>query len=516
MNKRKKLLFSKNEKTDKYTETGNLRGAEVSPKNKETESSQNNNKNNKEDLEKGNQKKGSKNQMEKTSNFYLKKNIEPNNDLTELIKENNNLNKQLKDLEKEMEQLRKEFTEIINNKDKEYNQINSEIKKLSDEFNKKVEILKNHEKNLKIENKNNSNKKSEEEMKKEINIIEAQIKIYEDKEKIYKKEYELLKEAEKEENKENDLLKKLNDLNMNVASLEKKVDNMRITSEMHQNCQINNEKLLEEYNKLNKSYQYALKRANNYDLSEISDSNVESKDRKNKEEDENEDGEDNIEKAISDQNNFLPKIKNLNLSVTPIVKLDIKIIKKNKIGLNKNESNANYINVYKKISNEFNDNKGYLKEGNKNIRINNVKTKIKTEENYLFKKQESNILHKVLPENLMNSYKDKFNDILKQRKDMKKKFINDSNQIKKDNLKNNFEKEFNNLKVKEMNQKHIKLNKEYRRLIQNMNKMKKKIKEIENQIQKQEVKIKMKEKEKKRIENYFKDGMIIKDGKKNL
>ena len=47
---------------------------------------------------------------------------------------------------------------------------------------------------------------------------------------------------------------------------------------------------------------------------------------------------------------------------------------------------------------------------------------------------------------------------------MKKKFINESSQLKKENLKNNCDKDFNNLKIKEMNQKNIKLNMEYRQL----------------------------------------------------
>lgn len=508
MNKRKNLLFSKREKIDKSTsmgeETENEQGMLGIPKDRKKEA---NIINKAKDKEK---------KIERASNEFVK-NATPN--LANLINENDNLKQQLESLEKEIEKERKECIEDIKKKDKEYNQKNSEIKMLSNEFMEKLEILKNYEKNLEIKTKNNSiNKmKSDEKTEKEIKLIEEQIKIYEVRVNIYKKNYNLsLKNAEIEKKKEDNLEKRLKKLNKQISSLEEEVHSMRKILRDHQKCPYSKEKLLEKFRSTNKAFQYEIRLAKQLALLEISEENKEDINKENKEENDKE--KDDEEKAFNDIKNVLPKIQNLKFQSSPEVKLESKIIKINKIGMRNSQSNTNTIDLYNKINSDFNDNERYIKEANKSIHINNIKTNIRTEGNYLFNEYEKNILQRLLPKNLINSYKDKFNNILKEKNDIKQKFNNESYDLINNNLKINNERDFNNLRIKEINQQYSILNSKYLKIKQKVNNLKANIKEIKNKIIKEEEKLKLREKDRKRIDIYLKglkEKQINKNNKNN-
>ncbi len=553
MSEKRTLLFSKREKADKSTsmgqETENNQAILGAPQNNQKETTSKKKKKNKSDSQ-NQEKTDNDNQIERTSNAYLKNTS--NNKLANLKNENLKLNQQFETLSTEMEKEREKFINEIKEKDEQYAKINSQMKKLSIKFKKNLEVLKEYEKNLKIKSKENpkSKGKSEEEIKNEINIIEKQIKTYGERAIAYKQEYEEKeKKCKEEEEKEEDLKKKLDNLNNKINPLEEKVNELKKILLVHQDCNANNEKLIELYNSLNRSYQYELKRAKNLALTEIKEgfdydsekekeekegdkkdnqkekkikhqrknlknyskiSNAKGNEDKNKNSDDNkqkeEEEKDTQENANNDMKIVLPKIQDLKFSVSsPMGKLDIKILKKNKIGINNNsQRNMNAINLYQKLSNEYKDNERYINDANKNIRIVKMKKNhLKTEENHLFNDNEAKMMEKVLSPDIFKSCQEKFNNALKDKKDIQKKF-DESREIKNGNLKIINDKDFTKLKLKEMEIKKTLLEKRYRTLVAKVNDTKKNIKNLENLIKKEDEKIKKRENERKRIEIYFK------------
>ena len=507
-----KKLFAKRDMADKSTSMGeeneNAKGIFGIKKNNKKELNKKNKKNNSEEIKEkpsnDNEKK-----IERISNTYIQ-NTQTEISLEGMKKETNDLENKIKELKESLEKERKEFIEDIKFHDNEFDKKNLEAKKLSNNFNKKIEILKDYEKKLQIKTKikDKTKSKSEDEIKKEIKIIEAQIKIYENRANIYKENYNTsLKKSEIKENEENDLEGKLKDLNDQIKNLKIIVKDLRETKREHSSCSENIQKMIEDYKVINKIFQSEIKRAKQLALNEISEKD-ENNDEKEKEE------KDSEEKAIKDEKNILPKIQNLNFASDAEASLEAKIIRKNKIGLKKNNQN-NAINLYNKLSKNYNDNERYIKEANKNIRINNSKTNIKTEQNCLFKDYESNFLQKILPKKLIVSYQDKYFSIIQERNNARQKFISDSSDIKYENLLKNNQNDFNNLKLKEINQQNAILNKKFHKLKEKVSEIKGNIKEVEKKIKKEDEKIKMKEKEKKRIEIYLKGFTEIRNKKQN-
>ena len=292
------------------------------------------------------------------------------------------------------------------------------MKKLTNNYNQKIEILKNYEKNLEFKGKIRARNKikSEEEIKKELKFLENEIKKYEDRVNLSEKNYQLsVKKAQKEENKESKYQENLNDLKQQISDLEDDNKNLRKILQTHENCKKESEKLLEKFCEVNNAYKCQIKIAKQLALAEMKDKLIDERDKNIIEKDKDKEGDD-IDQIKKDEMNILPKIKTLNFPNTPLTKLEAKIIKKNKVGIQNNFSNLNALNLYNKLCLENSVNDRYIKEANKNIHINNIKTNITTEENYLFKDYENNILKKAIPVNLLNSYRNKFNRILKEKK----------------------------------------------------------------------------------------------------
>ena len=503
MSTKKQLLFSKNkkkEKTDKSTSMGeveNAKGMLGVPQNnnkQELNSEQKNTNEKSQQTEKEN--KDNEKKIERTSDTYLK-----NTTTKDLKKQNDELIKTLESLKKKIEKERKDFIEEINLHDKKYKQKNAEIKKLSNEYNKKIETLKNYEKSLVLKKKvkTKTNIKTEEEIKKEILLIETQIEIYQVRANMSKKDFsDYMERYEFEENKEKILKEKLDELNKEISSLEETVNELKKIALEHDKCQDKNEKMIKKIKMLREDYKIELEISKQFALAKLKEQNEIDDEDYNEKEDE----KDNINKAIEEQSNILPKIQNIQFNPDSSSLLEMKIIKKNKIGIKNSNSNAIYL--FKNLSKEFNDSKRFQKEANKNIRINQSNINIKTEQNCLFKDYENNMLQKLLPIKLINSYQGKYNDIILQKKDIEKKYLNESNNIKYENLITNYKKDFNDLKLKELNQKQAILNLKYQKLKEKTNIVKKNIKEIEKQIKKEEDKIKLREKDRERIEIYFK------------
>ena len=399
MSEKRNLLFSKREKADKSTSMGdeqeNMRGLLGINKNNQQEQKSENKEANKEEekkdnenkkKDKGKKKKDNENKIEKTGSELIKKTTSSKRDLPAIINENDQLTQQIETLKKDIEKEREEFLEEIKENKKENRIKNAELKKLTNNYNQKIEILKNYEKNLEFKGKIRSRNhvKSEEEIKKELKLLEHQIKIYEDRANLNEKNYQLsLKKAQKEENKESEYQEKLNDLNQQISELEDKNKNLRKILQTHENCKKENEQLLEKYNAINNAYKCQIKIAKQLALAEMKDKLIDERDKNIIEKDKENEGDDE-EQIKKDEMNILPKIKTLNFPNTPLNKLESKIIKKNRVGIKNSFSNINAVNLYNKLCMENSDNDRYIKEANKNIHINNIKTNITTEENYLF------------------------------------------------------------------------------------------------------------------------------------
>ena len=344
--RRKQLLFSKRDKSEKAIGTGDPdenpeRLLDVPINNNEI--SQNNSKN------KNQSKTGKNNEIENVSNEAFD---------SESVKKKNkkNLQEELEKLKQELIKERNDSISIVNDLNAEDEEKNIELKKLTTDFNKMIQQLKDYEKSIVIKPKINpkSKTKSDTEIKREIKIAEAQIKIYGDKTSQYKDDYAFAQQKAKiEENKENNLNKKLSDLNSKIKELNDEIEYLRITANIHLGCRNENRKLIEKLANLNTAYRYELKKTNKYnnkkgeDVNEIHEENEQM---------------DNKAKAEEDEKNILPKIKVLKFKVESLQKLEKKIIKKNRIGLNKSSDNGNAIKCYKRLNTEYSDNNRYIKE----------------------------------------------------------------------------------------------------------------------------------------------------------
>lgn len=519
MTTKNQLLFSKKQKVDKSTSMGdseNAKGMFGVPQNnkqelnsqkkdipeegKQTEKQQ-------QDKSKDNEKK-----IERASNEYLK-NTTTKESVEEIEKKNTDYEKEIKELENKIIKERNDFIKDIKDKKKEFNDKKVEIKNLSNEFNQKIAKLKDYEQKLVIKTKFNvkTKTKTEEDIKNEIRILDAQIKNYKEREMTEKDYLKLKEKTDSELNKEKDLQTKLDKLNSKISKLNEKLNGLRKIAKEHTSCEEENQKKLEELRNVNKAYQYEMKIAKNLTLLEIAKTKTDNDFDEDEVKDKEGNEPDNKEKAQEEQNNILPKIHTLKFPTKGLPVIEAKINKKNKLGTKNDNSKGNAINLYQKLSNEFIDNERYKKEANKYIRINQSNANVKTEAN-LFKDYENDMLQKIIPPKMINSYKDKYNDILKQKKEIEKKHLNESHNIKNGNIVTNNNKDFNDLKIKELNQKQAILNLKYQKLKARSANMMKNIKDVEKQIKKEEDKLKMREKDRARILIYFNK---MKEGIKN-
>ena len=512
--KHKKLLFSKNEKVDKSTSMGlenEKAGDKLGvPKSNEKESNQEKEKMTKKNESKQNQNKDNEKKKEKPSNIKAD-NVGSNISLKDLENKTKNLIKDLEEKKKKLKVQEEEYFNNVNLLNEQLKEKNAQIKKLSNDFNKMIERLKDHEKKLVIKDKIKKEKgKTDEEIEKEKKLIIEQIKIYKNRATESKKKYDLyLKTFAKKENKENDMQTTLTSLNDEISSLNENIHELKLIEREHQHCEMNNKKLMEQFI----LYQSKIKKAEKSSKSNIPDLI----DERNNKDDDDGNGNDNIEKAIEEEKNFLPKIKNLQLSVDTGSSLEAKIIKRNKIGKTKSGSNAiNAINLYNKIDKECKDNERYKKEKEKENKKKKPIIKNKSNiqfKSYLFTDYDNEVLQRILPKEMLNSYKDKFNNILKKKQEIKKIIATESSEIKNENFSLINKKDFNELKLKELKIKYLTLNNTFFKLKEKINNTKKSIKDIENEIQREDKKLKMKENEAKRILIYFKGRQKMSENK---
>ena len=531
MNK-KKLLFSKVEKSDKSTSMGeqneNIREKLGIPKteNKEinTQKSNGGTENGLNKEEKTNEKK-----IQKATDGSIKGTPAKNN-LKELEEETIKLKN---DLKKAEEEYNTEHENLMKEKDKIYKtlkQINVEMRVLSNDFKKKIEKLKELEKNIVIPDKKKfkNNGKTEEQFEKDIKMLNEEIKIIKKNNQFYVDNCnENIKNFEKKEiknNKNKEEFKKISD------QLSKLYAMKRIENE-HKQCEENLRLLREEYNEFNEKYQKQLKIKEAYENAEKKNDMDIPDERTNKDEQEQ---EDNKGRAIEDEKKFLPKIQNLKFntdSANRLEALDAKIARLNRIG----KKNINSINLFNKVNKEILDNERYKielekekakekiigkskekeeaetdrereREDNKKkfLNKNRNKSNVALKKNYLFTEHEQNVLQKLLPKEMLNSYRNKYNNILEKQKEIQKIMKTESADIEnaKYTLINN--KDFKDMKIIELKRKNTVLRNQYNKIRDKVRKIKKQIQQIENYIQKEEKKIRSKNQEAMRIRIYCK------------
>ena len=489
--RRKQLLFSKREKAEKSTTMGedndNPSGNLGVPNNNSQNQDDNNDKISKDQQNLQNEEDPKK--IENVSNEVF-------NNENENKKPKKNLNEELEKLKQELAMERDQSITKISELNEEDIQKNNELKMLTTKFNSLIQILKSYDQNLIIRTRSLSKyKETEEQIKKQIKVTEAQIKSYEERASFIENDYNSFKKkVESDKRKENELNIVLNGLNSEISEKNGEIKFLKITSNAHLYCASENKKLLDRFAALNTAYKYELKRAKQLALIEI-----DTKDENDQMIKEEYDQIDDKVKAEEDEKNILPKIKVLRFRGEKVQKLEMKIIKRNKIGINKSSEVGNGIKYYKKLNSELNDNERYEKQKYNSLIRKNKNNDIQIEENYLFNKNEEKIMEKVLPEEMFNTYKNKFNDMLLQTKEVQDKLKTDSNSIKKENESITNKCEYNKMELKNKKIENLKLVMKSQKLRDKINHLKQNIKALKEKMNKEDKKLK----EENRINNYY-------------
>ena len=478
--RRKQLLFSKRDKAEKSTtmgEDGENQGGNLGIPNNNSQQDSNADK-----TPKGQNKNynNGETQIENISNEVL---YDPKQK-----KQKKSLDEELIELQKQLEEERVNSINEANRLNEEDNKKNTELKKLTTIYNNLIQTLKTYDQSLVIRTRKISKykQKSEEEIKKDIKITETQIKNYEKRANYNKENYQLFKQqVEKEKNKENDLKSVLNNLKEDISSSNEEIKYLKLTSNNHLFCNNENRKLKERLANLNTAYQYEIKRAKQLELMDI-----ETKGEDDQEIKEEYDKIDDKAKAEEDEKNLLPRINVLKFRGENMQKLEMKILKINKIGVNKSEIIGNAINCYKKLNTEYNDNERYKEKEKKNRNVRKIKyNETKIPENYLFTEKEEKIMEKVLPENMYNSCKIKFNDILQQKKELEEQLKTESNNIKIENDDMANKCDFNKMELKTQKLDGLKLVLKSQKLREKINLIKQDIKAMKEKIDKEQKKL---------------------------
>ena len=478
--RRKQLLFSKRDKAEKSTtmgEDGENQGGNLGIPNNNSQQDSNADK-----TPKGKNKNNNngETQIENISNEVLYEKKQK--------KQKKSLDEELIELQKQLEEERVNSINEANRLNEEDNKKNTELKKLTTIYNNLIQTLKTYDQSLVIRTRKISKykQKSEEEIKKDIKITETQIKNYEKRANYNKENYQLFKQqVEKEKNKENDLKSVLNNLKEDISSSNEEIKYLKLTSNNHLFCNNENRKLKERLANLNTAYQYEIKRAKQLELMDI-----ETKGEDDQEIKEEYDKIDDKAKAEEDEKNLLPRINVLKFRGENMQKLEMKILKINKIGVNKSEIIGNAIKCYKKLNTEYNDNERYKEKEKKNRNVRKIKyNETKIPENYLFTEKEEKIMEKVLPENMYNSCKIKFNDILQQKKELEEQLKTESNNIKIENDDMANKCDFNKMELKTQKLDSLKLVLKSQKLREKINLIKQDIKAMKEKIDKEQKKL---------------------------
>ena len=145
------------------------------------------------------------------------------------------------------------------------------------------------------------------------------------------------------------------------------------------------------------------------------------------------------------------------------------------------------------MDNEINENERYIAQKAKAKKQSEVRknkySEINIVDNYLFNEKEEKVMEKVLPQDMYNSCKIKFNDILQQKKDLQEKLKTDSNYIKNETelIVNKCEK--NNMELKTKKIDYLKLILKSQKLRDKINNLKQNIRDLKKKIDKETEKL---------------------------
>ena len=373
-----------------------------------------------------------------TSQMYEKKKVKKENILEDLLKKNTELNDQLTLNYSQIQKEKEETLESLKQINEEINIKNEELRKLKIKNKYLTNILRSiqNEVDKKIKKINFNNLKDsdfedkEEKIKEEINVQKKEI------ENTINLIIPLQKEREKYEKILNDILEdninnKYNTLNNEINELENNVNTMREETNNHKNCFIRMKNLKDQSNLLKNELDFEKKKLQLNESIEIKKQNY------SYQEDES---IDYSKISLFKNKSFNNRINNSYI----YQKKKLKLSNEGKERREKEKIKNNLFPIWKQFNKKNNNYINYIKYIPKRNNYNN---------NFLFSNDEKKILFKIIPEEFIDNYEQKF-ETIENKKDEIIEEYKDSIEIKKQ-LKNNI-----NLKINESEKKMDNLKKE--------------------------------------------------------
>ena len=372
------------------------------------------------------------------------------------------------EIEKEINISIKENTELntnLNNKGLEIADLSSQNKNLNEELHKLKSMLDNKIQNgKKFSSKMEKLKNEEAKLNKDIVVKDKEIDLTKRAQIIKMKDLNLIKNIVKnnDEEKENILLTKLQNLEKDKKKLEDENSNLKKIIKEHNMCTKSKSDLLSKLNIMKNSFQFEIKNLN------MIKSNIEEKKEKNK--NENKD-----------------KINPSNRNISYSNKLRLKVIKKMK---EKNSQIATLPNSSKKhIENVFiNIQRNYYKNSGETKNINN--NNYKMNKNSLFNCHEESEIPNIIGDDYCNEFKQRFECLENQRYQKAKELQNNQNRHQKFvNLKKS-DLTFNKLRKKECDLRSIDIKNQLQKKREKIKELKTEIKTVKKEINQLDKKLK--------------------------
>ena len=412
------------------------------------------------------------------------------------INEVSELNQKLSDARKDISMLNKNNSEFINKLKIIRNIVDNKLK-IAKIFQIKQEEITNMEK----------------EMKKDISIKEKEILIESKKSKTLKKEvakYQKLLSIN-DKNKESILSLELNQLNKIIHSMQFEIRNLKKIPLEHKLCNIIKLNMITQKNILDNNYQFQLKKlnmsssntANTTPINQTPNlTSVNSKIYIRNSNKINNRPNDFFNEYMKFQKNKETKKNSLSVhqscSLGRNYNISLNKKSKNKFGLDK----VAFHRIGKKI-NLMNENQEKSKYQVENI-INQSMDYKSNKPTYLFSKNEKELLNKIIPENYLDAYTNRYNTLESQKNEIKEKF-KENNDIKKEIIGRKEMIDFFTLENKENSIINMNLKSKVNKYKKNLMILNIKIKEMNNQLKNQNKKLAAKNRENKQLKQIIQE-----------
>ena len=361
---------------------------------------------------------------------------------------------------------------------KDNKKLMKELKEIKNEVNNKFKLIKIFD--IKRENLNDVENNLQKTLKKREKEIEIQKNIH----RIVKKEKERYKQLLKSKDT-SATADELNDLNKEIISIQNQIKMLTKLKEEHKNCikEINN--LSNKYNIIKNDYEFEQKKLNMANNVEITNNKSLIKANSN---------DYIIERRRNQKKLIENKLRNKK-------NIKMKMFLKNSIWNELDSAHEKHVITLCNIKN--NKNKNLIK----NVSVDNMR---------LFTEEENQVLKKIIPKNILESYQSKFETIGYKRKEVVQKFK--QNDFMKKGLQQAQDRiDFSSLQMKENKKREMQLKCDVIKYRKKINDITVKINSINNLIKEQKKLYNVKNKEYKRIlvhvqnmENKIKNGEVIK------